>query len=338
MNTPEILHAGISDQARDWVLRLASGEMDAGELDQFKRWIAADAAHARAFDQRRSLWLALGEHPEVFPQTAVPALPPLRESAGSRRRFLPRLTRLRPRRRVAATGSLIAASLLAILAGPEALLRLEADHRTSSQVAQYQLADGSEAWLDAGSAISVDYTDQERRITLLRGNAYFTVAHGEPRPFRVAALDGVVEDIGTSFEVRRQPQQVDVAVTEGAVRVAGNKAMTRTITLREGQTARYDATGRLTNGSTGTPDAMAAWRREELMIDRQPLPAVIREIARYRSGPTWIWGDLDSREPVNGALRIDNADAALRDLAAVQGFRITWLPGGIAIIRNSAGR
>lgn len=335
MNTPDNLEPGISEQARDWVLRLASGEMDAAELDRFRGWVAADTAHARAFEQRRMLWLELGEHPELFAGHAAPAapLPPQRSAnlspRSTRWRLLPRKA---GKRRFALAGSAVAACLIAVLAGPEAVMRMEADHRTSAQVAHYTLADGSTAWLDAGSAISVDYTAQERRITLLRGNAFFTVQHGHARPFRVAALDGMVEDIGTSFEVRRQDQRVNVSVAEGAVRVEAGQSPS--LVLREGQTAAYDGSGRLTESPATIPDSIAAWRREELMIDRQPLNHVIRDIARYRSGPTWIWADLDGRKPVNGALRIDDANAALRDLAAVQGLTITWLPGDIAIVRD----
>ena len=321
---PQGEQAGISDQARDWVLRLASGEMDSVEIDRFRGWVASDKAHAQAFELRRSLWLQLGEHPELFTQ---PQLPPARP----RRHARPRLKG--GYHRAAAAAAAVAASLLAAMIAPEAILRLEADHRTSTRVSEYNLPDGSRAWLDAGSAIRVDFGAQERKITLLRGNAFFTVRHGEARPFRVAASHGIVEDIGTSFEVRRGPALVNVAVAEGAVSVEAKGGGTQAIVLREGQSLAYGASGP-SSLSRSDPEGIAAWRREELMIDRQALADVIAEIGRYRSGPTWIWADLGARPPVSGALRIDDADAALRDLAAEQKLKIAWLPGGIAIVRN----
>ena len=322
---PQDWTASVSDQARDWVLRLSSGEMDAAEIGRFKAWVSADDAHARAFEQRRSLWLQLGEHPELF---ATPKLP----AAGPPRHARPRMAG--GYRRAAAATMAVAASLLAVMAAPEAILRLEADHRTGADVAEYRLPDGSAAWLDAGSAIRVDFGAQERKVTLLRGNAFFTVRHGEERPFRVAARQGIVEDIGTSFEVRRGDMRVDVAVTEGAVRVEPGGSGQRTVVLREGQSAAYDASGVLVRNPPSDPNGMAAWRRKELMLDRQALPAVVREVARYRNGPTWVWADLEGRAPVSGALRIGDADAALRDLAAEQGLKIVWLPGGVAIVRH----
>jgi len=323
MTDPDTMNNTISEQARDWVLRLASGEMDGAEIDRFKAWLATSDAHAQAFELRRSLWHQLGDHPELFAQ----APPPIRPRRGVWRT-------MSPRHKAAVYASAIAASLLAVLTVPEAILRIEADHLTTTTIGEYALPDGSIAWLDAGSAISVDYGTHERKVTLLRGNAFFTVRHGEDRPFRVAALHGMVEDIGTSFEVRRQKAQVDVAVTEGVVRLTPDTSRNKAILLRRGEGAGYSDAGALLRQTASHPDGVAAWRRKELMIDRQPLASAIREIARYRSGPTWIWADLSDRAPVNGAFRIDDADTALRDLAAVQELSVTWLPGDIAIIRR----
>ncbi|MCW2349153.1 FecR family protein [Sphingobium sp. B12D2B] len=314
----------VASQARHWVLRLSSGEMDEAEMDSLKAWLAQNEEHVRAFEQNRLLWLQLGDQPDLFrANTFVP--PP--------RRHCRSWARLTSPRRVGIGISAIAASLLILLLVPQASLWLRADHLTSSTIARYELPDGSLAWLDAGSAISVNYDDRERRVTLLRGNAFFTVRHGERRPFKVAALDGEVQDIGTSFEVRRSDAQVDVAVTQGAVRVSPARDGRSGVMLREGEGLAYGSSGRLLSRSEPHPASVATWRRAELMIDRQPIAKVIREIARYRKGQTWIWADLPETLMVNGAYRVDDADRALDDLAAVQGLTITWAPGNIAIIR-----
>lgn len=324
MTDPNTTNDAVSQQARDWVLRLTSGEMSVAEIDRFKAWLAESDAHARAFELRRSLWSQLGNQPELFTQ----AQPPVTR----RRSAKPAMRR---RHKTAVYAMAIAASLVAFLAIPEAILRMEADHLTTNAIGKYALPDGSIAWLDAGSAISIDYDTAERKVTLLRGNAYFTVRHGKDRPFRVAALGGMIEDIGTSFEVRRQKSKVDVAVTDGAVRLMPNTNGNTALVLRRGDGASYSESGVLLEQTTSSPDGVAAWRRKELMIDRQPISTAIHEIARYRSGPTWIWADLSGGAAVNGAFRIDDADTALRDLAAVQGLSVTWLPGDIAIIRRA---
>ncbi len=58
----------------------------------------------------------------------------------------------------------------------------------------------------------------ERAVRLLNGQAIFTVAHGQPAPFRVYAGDKIVTAVGTVFDVRIDGEQVRVSVIEGAVR------------------------------------------------------------------------------------------------------------------------
>lgn len=316
--------AAASSQAQAWVLRLASGEIEPAEIDRFKAWLAEDEAHARAFDHRRALWLALGEHPEVFEPASAPRRARVRGAVG------------RPggARRRAAYVATAAAAVLAVLVLPEATLRLQSDHRTTNAVAAYLLPDGSTAWLDADSAISVRFDGRQREIALLRGSAWFDVRHGDARPFRVAALDGVIEDIGTRFEVKRAPGRVAVVVSQGAVRVTPSGEGAGAVLLRQGQGVDYDAAGVLRRREMSALGDIAAWRRSELMIDRRSLPEAIGEIARYRRGPTWIWGDISDSPPINGAFRLVDPDAALRDLAMVHGLSVTWLPAGVAIVRR----
>lgn len=104
--------------------------------------------------------------------------------------------------------------------------------------------------------------------------------------------------------------------------------------LRQGEEVGYTASHGLLGRKASHPASVAAWRRSELMIDRQPIGQVVREIARYRTGPTLIWADLSDDTLVNGAFRVDDANGALHELAAVNGLTITWTPGNIAIIRS----
>ena len=133
-------------QARDWLLRLASGVIDDAALQSFEHWLASPE-HRRAFEYERVLWRSLGPAPA----------PPLQRT-GLRRR-----------------GGLVAVATLALLAcvlmGPEMLLQLRADHRAGTATRHLLLPDGSEAVLDAGAAIAVHFDAHLRRVELLQGRA-----------------------------------------------------------------------------------------------------------------------------------------------------------------------
>ncbi|QHL90470.1 hypothetical protein GVO57_06010 [Sphingomonas changnyeongensis] len=76
------------------------------------------------------------------------------------------------------------------------------------------LADGSRVDLNGGTRIALD-RGNPRFARLERGEALFTIVHDEARPFEVHAGDAVLRDLGTVFDVVREPDRLRVAVAEG---------------------------------------------------------------------------------------------------------------------------
>ena len=180
MNTIALIDPAVLQAARDWILRLASDEVSAGDLAALQAWLAEDAAHRRAFERERGFWQDLEPHGALFDCANLPGA------------AAPRSGWHRPARRIWAAASTIAASIALIVAAPTLNVRLRADHRTATgEVSTVVLPDRSTAMLDSGSAIAVRYSGAERRVELLQGRAWFEVRHGDNRPFRVAAAGGV---------------------------------------------------------------------------------------------------------------------------------------------------
>ncbi len=84
---------------------------------------------------------------------------------------------------------------------------------------RHVLEDGSVVELNALTKLDVQYTPTERRVRLVRGEAYFIVAKNPQRPFRVSANQVTVQAVGTAFSVGLDPKELSVLVTEGKVRV-----------------------------------------------------------------------------------------------------------------------
>ncbi|MGO1070467.1 FecR family protein [Lysobacter sp. CA199] len=286
----------LAEQARRWVGRLASGEMDEAELAAFETWMNSPPQHA-AFAQQRALWRGLEPLRDAFEATVAPvaAVAPMSTP------------RRHGRRRRAIGWSLATAACLtaAIAAAPALSLRLRADHHSDAAPMRLVLNDGSEAVLDADSAIAVDYRDGERRIELLRGAAWFRVAHGDARPFRIEALDGVSRDIGTAFEVRLQDARVHTAVSEGLVEVESGGGAT---SVRAGQAVAYMAGGAVSRPVAIDPADIAGWRRGELLLDAVSPEQALQRIARYRQAPVWTLGSFAGAPRITATLRTDRPD------------------------------
>ncbi|OJW73701.1 MAG: hypothetical protein BGO57_14915 [Sphingomonadales bacterium 63-6] len=311
----------LREHAQYWIARLATKDISATELDALETWLTADPRHAYAFSRERALWQDLDAVADVLaePSPALPFMRSILRQGVMRRRIL------------RAAPVALAASLMAALLGPSLVLDLRADHRTDvGEVRSVTLPDGTTAMLDSATAISVAFDGDRRVVHLLAGRAWFNVHH-EGRPFYVEAHGGETRDIGTAFEVRRNSRAVEVGVTQGAVSVRAPGGINGP-TLHAGERVRYTDDG-LHRLSTLPSADLASWRKGELLFDKQPVKAVITEIARYRGAPVWTFGDFGGVDAVSGLFLIERPDEALETLSKMRGLRITKLPGGILIIR-----
>ncbi|WP_422504884.1 FecR family protein [Stenotrophomonas sp. GZD-301] len=304
----------VAEQARAWIAWLASGAADDPvRMQAFEYWLA-EPGHRRAFEYERQLWRSMGPRPPVAAPVEVHA----------------------PRRRRRLRVGVAAAAVLALAwSAPEAWLQLRSDHRTGTATETVALPDGSRAVLDADSAIAIRFDGRRRQVDLLRGRAWFEVAPDPQRRFLVNAQGGVVEDISTAFVVDSGPAAVEATVEQGRVRVAAHEDGGWTY-LQAGQRATYAPGGRVERGPDMALDRIAPWRQGELLLDAVDVRDAVARIGRYRTGPTFVRGDVSRLPAVSAAFHIDRPEQALDALAGTAGLRVTRLPLGVAIVRPAA--
>ncbi|TGY37030.1 FecR family protein [Stenotrophomonas maltophilia] len=306
--------APVAEQARAWITWLASGAADDPvRMQAFEDWLA-EPGHRHAFEYERQLWRSVGPRP-------VATAP---------------ITTRAPRRSRGLRLGVAAAAVLALAwCAPEAWLQLHSDHRTGIATETVALPDGSRAVLDADSAIAVHFDGSTRTIDLLRGRAWFEVAPDPQRRFLVNAQGGVVEDISTTFVVDTARARVEARVEQGRVRVAAREGGGWTY-LQAGQRATFVRDGRVERGPDIALDRIAPWRQGELLLDAVNVRDAVAGIGRYRSGPTFVRGDVSHLPAVSAAFHIDRPEQALDALAGTAGLRVTRLPLGVAIVRAGA--
>jgi len=293
---------------------MASGEMTAEDLAAFKAWRAAAPTHNATFERERALWRGL---PSLAANQSLAPGP--------------------ARRRLSAIGAgALAACLALFIFGPRAAIWMKADYQTDSAIRNVTLPDGTTAVLDADSAIAVHYTAGERRIELLHGDAWFDVKHDGSRPFRIAALGGVTEDVGTAFEVRRDTARVSVGVSQGLVRVAAPEDGVRGVEVHEGERVNYVPDGPVTFDRPVGAEEIATWRRGQLVIDGATVADAVARIGRYRNAPVFIMGDVSGARPISAVFRTDRPDEALEAVAATAHLQMLRLPGGVILLRPGA--
>ncbi|HEY4617321.1 MAG TPA: FecR domain-containing protein [Flavobacterium sp.] len=170
-----------------------------------------------------------------------------------------------------------AAALLVLLLTSAYFLFYNTTTTFETQIAQtksFRLPDDSEVLLNAASKITFKEKkwDNKRALTL-EGEAYFEVKKG--RKFSVNTADGVVQVLGTHFNVKQRKNYFEVSCFEGLVSVTHNN---ETVKLPAGKTFRL-----INNHIEDVPDTDAqnpSWMQQESSFDRIPLDQVIAELER----------------------------------------------------------
>ena len=216
-------NAAIEEAVIAWLTERDDGFSPARERE-FAQWLRADPRHAAAVTRLEQTLGLLGELPKfraelntAFDRAApVVPFPPATAEPSTRR--------LRRWPRACAWAGVAAALAVGALTGWRAL-RPPGETLYTTTVAGYERArldDGSTLELNAASAVRVQFSNAERRVSLESGEAHFAVAHDTARPFIVSAGGIAVRAVGTAFNVRYAPDgAVEVTVTEGKVAVSG---------------------------------------------------------------------------------------------------------------------
>ncbi len=306
----------VADAALDWFVTLHSGTATATERAAFAVWYRAAPSHAAAFERIAEV-AALPELGDANRHAHAGARPPTR-----RRPFLP----------WAAAAAAVFVVVIGLRVAPQIIPLVAADIRTAAGERRLvTLPDGSSVLLDAGSAITLEYSDRQRGVTLLAGAAFFEVRPDAARPFQVTGGFSTTRVTGTGFSVTRDRTGDQVLLAHGRVTVTGQGAAGHARHLTPGEGVRIDAAGL---GPLERPDpALAfAWRDGRYSFRDQPLTQVVEGFRRYHPAPILVIGDRLAAVTVSGTYRTDDPEGALRSLAAIAGGRLERLPGGLLLL------
>lgn len=89
----------------------------------------------------------------------------------------------------------------------------------------------------------------------------------------------------------------------------------QTLEVDAGSQARVSKDAVRLSGSVDTASINGAWRRHQLVVDNRPLPEVLDEIARHRSGRLQFDRAALASLKVSAVLPLDDTDRTLQMLA-----------------------
>ena len=321
-------------EAARWLARHDRG-LTGAEQDAFHQWLAADPRHGEWFARHRRGWDRLDGLAAWQPQHGAEPNPDVLAQTARRAWWL------RP-------APLAAAAALVLLAGGLAWKQFSpptSAHApaTAAQAGGYErrvLDDGSVVELTGGAELDVNFTPQERRVALRRGEALFTVAKNPARPFIVSATGVEVRAVGTAFSVGLGGTAVEVLVTHG--RVAVGPAATAPAFVDAGQRAHVADTGARPEVSAVSTAEMAqalAWRAPQIEFSRTPLAEAMALINAHLSpGQRRIVADPGATRlrdlRLSGFLAADNAEGFLLLLESTFGVTADRTGSEVIVLRS----
>ena len=288
--------------AAEWIVRVHDPDVTPESIAAWQSWMRKHPAHTEAFRRMEELDELLRSVPH--PPDATPREMARDSYDGSVPiRLWRRPDRLVPRWALAASVLVTAVALsLLVLASigrwGSAGTRVIATRIGENRVVR--LADDSIVTLGGDSRVAVRFRPRERDIDLLRGEAFFKVAHNPQRPFKVAAGGAVVVAVGTQFDVRRDTDQVIVDVVEGRVVVLPRSSVfpitllhafrprLAAVSVGAGEQTSVDSVEIEPPSQIPDPADAASWQSGRLAFRMQPLGDVLQRINRYSGKPIVI--------------------------------------------------
>lgn len=307
----------IDQAASEWAARLDRGPLSPDMEATHRAWLASDPRCRGAMLRARALAM-LSESAQALGPDFDP------ESFAQPRR--PRLSR---RQALTWTGAGLAAASLAALgvttaaAGP----MIGTDR---GEIRLVPLKDGSTVLLNTDSRIRIRYAADQRVVTLLKGEAYFSAARDEARPFVVEVNGRRLRTIQAGFRVRKLDQDpVDLLVNLGRVEVSAAPlaGAPRAVTVRANTRLALSDPA---HPSTEQPNPIApeavtrdlAWREGKLAFEGETLGQAAAAFARYSDTRIQIPDAALAREPVTGLFAANDPVGFSRAIARVFDARL----------------
>jgi transmembrane sensor len=206
----------------DLIRRYQSGTCTPQEKELVEKWLENRA------ESRQSEKLRPQEHEEILSSISTDLFDKIRSEEKQE-------VNLSPWWRMAAAFTLIAVSSYFIWQAyrPSSTgVEILEVSTSPDQVRKLMLADGTIVWLKGNSAVTYpkEFSGHERNITLT-GEALFEVAKDAEHPFIISSGDFKTTVLGTSFNLKTTPQNVEVLVLTGKVSLTSASRPDRIIVM-----------------------------------------------------------------------------------------------------------
>lgn len=149
---------------------------------------------------------------------------------------------------------------------------------------QYQitLSDGTKVWLNAATTLRYpsNFSGLKERRVLLKGEAYFEVAHNTKAAFIVSANNQEIKVLGTRFNVMNYKEESDIKTTllQGSVQLSSGAIIGKLIPGQQGYLSSQEAKFHIAPINVAE---VTAWKDGLFMFNNTDMYALMRQLSRW---------------------------------------------------------
>ena len=211
------------------------------------------------------------------------------------------------------------------------------------------LEDGSIIELNTLTAIGVAYANDERRVTLIDGEALFDVEENSSRPFIVDTGSASVRVVGTRFNIYKTGSATEVTVLEGKVtieRPATSEESTvqgspstnpgdAVVELLVGEQARFEPRKpQIVTATLASIEPVTAWTERRLVFEATPLGEIVTQFNRYNTNPLKLEDATLAELELSGVFDSNDPESLIEFLRHVRDVETVRRPDGTLVIRS----
>jgi transmembrane sensor len=381
-HTPSKRNAQVHEAACEWFVEFRTGEPGAAARKAFLAWLQESPAHMSAYLEVTALWNdsgsvnrdgrwtldALIDQATREPDNIV-AIDGAGHAIATRRTQsasdVPQRGRSSHRLRLWALSAAASILVLAVAGLVQWYIQRDAYSTGIGEQRSLVLLDGSTVQLNARSKLRVRFSDVERRVELIRGQALFQVVRNPSRPFVVDSGATRVRAVGTQFEVYQKSKGTVVTVLEGRVAVfdrgvQGSPSSEPRIapitsapsTSRQDSVPARDAVylsagqqwtvsvATAAKGGVPGPHAVnlataAAWTQRQLVFESTPLAEVAEEFNRYNERQLVLRDRALEEFQIEGVFSSTDPAPLIRFLRARADVEVTETSSAIVLDRKT---
>lgn len=270
--------------AEEVILDYLTGDITPEDANRLEQWVEKSAENTRVFKRMSLLWQESGAGCVSETFDAQKAFQRFKNTRFRKTHLVPQ--RLRLGLVAASMAIILTVSAVSFFLGSKSIEAKFADTVVESpigSISRLTLPDGTQVWLNSESTLtySQGFGVKERVVTL-SGEGYFEVEKNETVPFIVKTADIDVQVLGTKFNLRDYPQDLEaiVSLQEGRVLLNNKLNAESPKILYPNQRAVLDKNNG--NMHVESKDATNAilWTMGNLFFDEEYFSDIAKELER----------------------------------------------------------